>query len=445
LIYFDSHYSYLEGSLMKVGFSFFLVALAFSISSAAAQTIDNHPAKYSPDGVLQPWTSFGDALDREMAYYLRCPIEHGYPRFVVMTFMNKDYTGQPARPDFIPAMQNGMGIISYLKYYHYTGEKRPEVLRFARYMGDYFVNESLTPDTGKYPRFPRSTGISERYPQPEDAGSQKDRKYEVQPDKGAIAGYALALLYQETGDQRYLDMAAHVADVLVKNMQPGDATHSPWAFRVDYRTGEGRGPVSADMSFPLRLFDKLIELKHSEFSAPRDQLWKWILDFQIHCIEGGERASGNLWAQFFEDYQVAINRNSWSAMNLARYLLERKEAIDPLWKEHSKTLIDFVNRTFTSVVCGIAVCGEQDTDHKPWGGANSTYAAVLAMYSAETGSPEFKFVAHQAMTFALYAIEDDGHPYGIMGPERKQSWQEDSHTDVVHNVVDALEAFPEWR
>jgi hypothetical protein len=430
---------------MKFRFSFFLVASAFLVCSAAAQTIDNHPAKYSPDGVLQPWTSFGDALDREMAYYLRCPIEHGYPRFVVMTFMNKDYTGQPSRPDFIPAMQNGMGIISYLKYYNFTDKKRPEVLRFARYMGDYLVNESLTPDTGKYPRFPRSTGISERYPQPEDAGSQKDRKYEVQPDKGAIAGYALALLYQETGDQRYLDMAVHVADVLVKNMQPGDATHSPWAFRVDYRTGEGRGPVSADMSFPLRLFDKLIVLKHSEFSTPRDQLWKWIVDFQIHCIEGGEKASGNLWAQFFEDYQVPTNRNSWSAMNLARYLLERKEAIDPLWKEHSKTLIDFVNRTFTSVVCGVAVCGEQDTDHKPWGGANSTFAAVLAMYSAETGSPEFKFVAHQAMTFALYAIEDDGHPYGIMGPERRQSWQEDSHTDVVHNVVDALEAFPEWR
>jgi hypothetical protein len=169
------------------------------------------------------------------------------------------------------------------------------------------------------------------------------------------------------------------------------------------------------------------------------------VDFQLKCLQGGERASGNLWAQFFEDYQVATNRNSWSAMNLARYVLEKKEKIDPLWKEHSKLLIDFVNRTFTSVICGVAVCGEQDTDHKPWGGANTTYASVLAMYSAATGSPEYKFVAHEAMTFALYAIEDDGHPYGIMGVERRQSWQEDSHTDVVHNIVDALEAFPEWR
>ena len=78
---------------------------------------------------MQPWTSFGDALEREMGYYLRCPIEHGYPRFVVMTFMNKDYTADPHRSDFIPAMQNGMGIISYLKYYKFTDKKDPEVLR----------------------------------------------------------------------------------------------------------------------------------------------------------------------------------------------------------------------------------------------------------------------------------------------------------------------------
>jgi hypothetical protein len=32
-------------------------------------------------GTLLPWTSWEDALDREMKWYLKCPIEHGYPRF----------------------------------------------------------------------------------------------------------------------------------------------------------------------------------------------------------------------------------------------------------------------------------------------------------------------------------------------------------------------------
>jgi len=414
---------------------------------ASVQALDNHPATYSRDGVLQPWAPFGDVLDREMAWYLRCPMEHGYPSFVLMTFMRKDYTAVPFRDDFIPAMQNGMGIISYLKYYAFTGKKRPEVLRFARYMGDYLVNEACTPDTGYYPRFPRSTGIRERFPQPPDAGSQKDGPYEIQPDKGAIAGYALALLYQETGDRRYLDLAVHTAAVLVQNMEPGDAAHSPWPFRADFRTGAPRGPVSADMSFPLQLFDKLIELNHEEFREPRARLWDWILEFQIAGIMDGRegKPDGRLWTQFFEDYATVTNRNAWSPLNMARYLIERKEAIDPRWKEHAHLLIEFVDRTFTSMRYGVPVCGEQDTDRVPWGGVNSTYAAVLAMYSAATGSDEYKLVAHEALTYALYAVEDDGHPFDTIGPQRDQAWQEDAHTDVVHNVVDALRAFPEWR
>ena len=94
--------------------------------------------------------------------------------------------------DIIPSMQNGMGIISYLKYYTWSGKKNPKILEFARYMGDYLVKESLTPDTGKYPRFTRSTGIRGKFPQPPDAGTQADKPYEIEPDKGGIAGYALA-------------------------------------------------------------------------------------------------------------------------------------------------------------------------------------------------------------------------------------------------------------
>jgi len=54
---------------------------------------------------------------------------------------------------FHPSMQNGMGIISYLKYYSWSERENARILEFARYMGDYLVKDSLTPDTGKFPRF----------------------------------------------------------------------------------------------------------------------------------------------------------------------------------------------------------------------------------------------------------------------------------------------------
>src|SRR4029078_11176490 len=98
-----------------------------------------------------------------------------------------------------------------------------KVLRFARYMGDYLIQESLTPDEGKYPRFTRSTGLRGRFPQPPDCGSQGDRPYEIQPDKGGIAGYALLLLYEETKEEAYLRQAVQNAHVLAANMQEGNA------------------------------------------------------------------------------------------------------------------------------------------------------------------------------------------------------------------------------
>ncbi len=119
--------------------------------TAPVVMLGSHEAKYADDGSLIPWTSWSDTLDREMNWYLQCPVEHGYPRFVWMTFMDGEHQADPKRFDFIPSMQNGVGIISYLKYYNYTGRKNPKVVEFARYMGDYLVKESLTADYRQVP------------------------------------------------------------------------------------------------------------------------------------------------------------------------------------------------------------------------------------------------------------------------------------------------------
>lgn len=401
--------------------------------------IDGHVAKYGEHGQLLPWTSWSDAIDREMQWYQRGPWENGYPRFITLTFMTGDYQAVP-RTDTIPAMQDGMGIISYLKYYRWKKESSPETLKIARAMGDFLVKEALTPNTGKYPRFTRSTGRRGQFPLQADAGSQRDRPYEIEPDKGGIAGYALVLLYDQTHDARYLQQALQNARDLVRNMTPGDATHSPWPFRVDYRTGEARGPVSSDMSYNLRLFDVLIAHGYKEFEQPRATLWTWIKTYQIPSAETG----GSLWVQFFEDHDHDDNRNAWAPLNLARYLVEKRDALDPAWKSDSRILIDFSVRNFCSLHYGLVFCGEQDQDKKPWGGVYSTFGAVLAQYTAATGDLEYKGMAWQILTLGLYAIDKSGSPRALITQPYAGGWQEDAHTDKIHNYIDAMEAFPEW-
>jgi hypothetical protein len=404
--------------------------------------IGNHSAVYDSNGRLLPWISWQNAIELEMQWYLNCPVTHGYPNFVWMTFMDGNYQPDARRSDFIPAMQNGMGIISYLKYYVYTQRRNKKVLEWAKYMGDYLIKESNTPDTGRYPHFTRSTGISARFPQPADCGTQGDRPYEIEPDKGAIAGYAMVLLYQETGEKKYLTQALHNARVLIANMGRVDSLSSPWPFRVDYRTGEGRGPVSGDMVYIQRLLDLLAtSLDYPEFNHARWRLWNWILNVQIPNLSKG----GSLWEQFFEDHDEANDRTAWTPLNLARYLLERRQVIDTAWQRHAHDLIEFVNRNFTRINFGVTICGEQDHDKDPWGGILSTYGAVLAMYTAATGSNEYKSLAIQALNFGTYALNTDGCPCEKAGSSPcRGGWQEDAHTDKIHNFIDALEAVKVW-
>jgi hypothetical protein len=402
--------------------------------------IAGHILSFDASGGLMPWTSWTAALDLEMNFYRQCPADHGYPRFVYATFLDGEWTPAPDRTDTIPATQNGMGILSYLKYYELQGKREPDYLQIARFMGDYLVKEALTPPSGKYPRFSRSTGTRVKFPQPADSGSQGDRPFEIEPDKGGIAGYALVLLFEATGERKYLEQGLQNARVLAGNQQSGDAAHSPWPFRADYRNGEGRGPVSGNMTYVLRLYDWLISHEYPEFALPRQLLWEWIKRHQIRSAAG----DGALFAQFFEDHETPTNRTAWAPLNLARYLLEKGEVLDPDWRADSQTLIEFVRRNFTHLEFGVTVCHEQDEDKQAWGGVVSTYGAVLALYAKATGATALAMEARQALNFALYLIDVQGRPRDLFTNLLPGGWQEDAHTDVIHNYVDALRAFPEW-
>ena len=375
-----------------------------------------------------------------MNFYQRCPEDHGYPRFVLATFLDGDWTPIADRTDTIPATQNGMGILSYLKYYELRGKRDPDYLKTACSMGDYLVKETLTPNSGHYPSFTRSTGKRDQFPLSAECGAQADRPYEIEPDKGGIAGYALMLLFEAAGERRYFEQALQNARVLAANQKEGDAIRSPWPFRVDHRSGEARGPVSGNMTYILRLYDVLLAHGYQEFSAPRRMLWEWIKRDQIPSAG----TDGALFAQFFEDHDTPTNRTAWAPLNLARYLLEKKQVLDPEWRADSAALIEFVRHNFTHVEFGVTVCHEQDEDQQAWGGINSTYGAVLALYALATGSSSFADEARQALDFTLYSIDELGRPRDLSKNPVPGGWQEDAHTDVIHNYVDAMRAFQDW-
>jgi hypothetical protein len=130
-------------------------------------------------------------------------------------------------------------------------------------------------------------------------------------------------------------------------------------------------------------------------------------------------------------------------MELARYLLEQQSALDPQWSAHSAALLNYSFALFGhDMGFGVTTLGDQDGDQKTWGGATSKTQAISAMYGAVTGAAEWTERATRALAYWTYFIDADGCPtaqeWGVSTAANRGGWQEDAHTDVVHNIVTAL-------
>ena len=136
---------------------------------------------------------------------------------------------------------------------------------------------------------------------------------------------------------------------------------------------------------------------------------------------------------FLKTWSPEDNRNSWAPLNTARYILEKREALDPEWKQLAEKCIQFAIKHFSMQrPGGVMLMGEQDVDKREWGGACSTLGGVAAMFYAAGGGEKYKEIALRNLNWVTYFIDSDGCPAALCGAEgwKKGSWQEDCHTDV---------------
>jgi hypothetical protein len=216
---------------------------------------------------------------------------------------------------------------------------------------------------------PRSTGI--RYDFPLKCSSSYDLLFgcnTIEPDKVAIAAYALLRYHHVTGDKTALAVALHSAAVLAATQLDGNSTHAPWAFRVDAADARAvNGFKSGDSAFPLRLFSALVQAGYSEFAPNLSRLWAWVLHVQLESLNAANHSSrdyGNQFVNFHEDIAAGDdeNRNSWTALELARFLIEsRSTGTIPDWRVRVRQLVDYSLQLFGhSQVGNTTIMGEQD-------------------------------------------------------------------------------------
>jgi len=222
--------------------------------------------------------------------------------------------------------------------------------------------------------------------------------------------------------------------------KPGDVTHSLWSLRADARSGEARGDVSGDMVYPLRLHEGLRAPGVTQCATSRGALGYWIRHEPIPSAAG----DGALFAQFAKDHDCPHNRTTWVPLNLARYLLERRDRLDSTWRVDTRRRLRFVRRTFTQGGWGVQFCHARDADHERWGGINSTYSTVLALFAKATGSPRSAAQARAALTYMRSVIDDQCRPGDQLKRASPGGGQEYARTDVLLNYMGAMVAFPAW-
>ncbi len=328
-------------------------------------------------------------------------------------------------------------------WYPYSGDE--EAVNVVREMLDYQLAHGTTPMDWKWPGVPFATSCTD---DKEYGRCIQDMPREfyggIETDKVAELGLAYVLFYELTGERKYLDAGMKCADVLARYVRPGDATHTPWPFRVDARGGAviGGEEYGGMVVAAVRLFDELIRLREgdsSNFTKARDTTWRWIVDNPMNRLS----AAWGRWSGYYEDNPKDVeNENDISSMMTCYYILTQANPsiVDPEWRAHVGNLIDrsraLLGRGPFFGAWGIdeqlrrdgaLTGGDAINDYlRPTAGAllgtvyrgccsrsglvsrTALWAAVNAMYFERTGDGQARENAYRSLNYATYFAGSDG-------------------------------------
>jgi hypothetical protein len=352
----------------------------------------------------------------------------------------------------------------FVGYYPYSGDEEAE--KVMREMLDYQLAHGTTPPDWAWPGVPFATScIGDK----EYGHCLQDVPREfyggIETDKIGELGLSYVQFYEFTGDKKYLDAGIRCADELAKHIRPGDATHTPWAFRIDARTGavidgeEFGGMIVA----PVRLFSELEKLHTgdvAEYKKAKDIAWHWILSYPLNR----ESPAWDRWSGYYEDIAKSQeNVNDMDSMLVAYYILSQEDpaSVDPGWRVHVRHLIDrsrlILGRGPFFGAWGI---DEQVRPNDPGAalGTDSRYGccssvglvcrtsqwgAINAMFYEKTRDGQAFEDAFRSLNYATYFQRSSG-AISCCGLDFNQYWFEDGHSDAGRSFIWALGAVPEF-
>ncbi len=355
-----------------------------------------------------------------------------------------------------PAMVFASFVDSLVGWYPYSGDQ--EAVDAVRGMLDHHLAHGTTPADWVWPGVPFATNCDD---EPEYGKCIQNMPQEfyggIETDKVGELGTGYALFYKLTGEQKYLDAAIRCANALAKHVRPGDADHTPWAFRVNARTGLTLAleEYGGNIAGPLRLFEELGRLNAGDVAAykkARDMAWKWLLEQPLNR----ESKAWNKWAGYFEDVpRHTDDVNQLTPMFAAYYILSRENPaeIDPQWMGHVGRLLDWVRiKLGRGPFFSAQAIDEQTTPDASFGCCSragqgdhtARWAAINAMFFEKTRDGQAREDAFRSLNYGTYFAGSDGR-IACCGVDYGDSyWFSDGYSDYLRHYQWAMGAIPDF-
>lgn len=441
------------------------------VRAAAEERLLWHAVRLDEEGKLLSWVEgdspYDEVISRAWGAFKSIPEQaNGYKTyFTYPVFYGPHDKGQELFAGrhwtHNPASLFGMLTDSAMIYYAYSGDE--EVMPLIRAVLDHHISKGSTKATDAWSEVPYASadGGSEYFRGATDTQYVQDEEYLgrgdgvgfIEPDKVGELGLGYLRFYEYSLDKKYLSAATKCANALAKHVREGDASHSPWPFRVDALTGRiAREEYTSNTVGPIRLLDEMIRLGEGDAEAyrkVRDSARGWLMKYPVE---------NNIWTQYFEDIYIypdyRTNLNQYCPLETVRYLLEHPEQ-DPDWKEHCRSIMEWVHGFFAAdsvtmgglpekgIQWGAEVLSEQVNDMDKMSSHTARWASVLALWYEKTGDIEAKERAFRSFNWASYSCRENGLVKTSLD-EGTGYWFSDGYGDYMRHFQRGMASVPEW-
>lgn len=329
-------------------------------------------------------------------------------------------------------------------YYAYTGDS--SVMTIVKDFADYTMKHGTSPPDFAWPNFPYTTTNAGDTVFRGFTTAKRFSLHEIQVDHAGDLGLTYYRLYQYTDEEKYLQAAINVANVLASKVRVGSATHSPWPYLVNMKTGEATSEYGANWSGCYMLLDQLAKSgvgNTTKYLNACQKIRNFIREFPMQT---------GYWTDGHSDIAVKSNtyKSNLSASNWKLLMFDYPE-VNENWKRDMPKLIEWTEKYFVhrgdstepGVMWGAYVLGEQDSFLFKMDYQTARYAAEAARWYAVSGDTLYKDRAYRSLNWVTYCNDSNGMAFE--SPLSKISnWWSDCYGECPRMFYHAMAAVPEW-